>query len=192
MRAALGGAVEAAMDEAWGVDELDDHQPGEGGTDGASQLPTSARGGGPQKAHAAEWAYVRVINKSTGVELAPNTVGASKQFCRCVFCGNVASAQVNRIRDHIGGVKGAVHSKACRGPRRSDNETELSFSHRTAQFVAARVDCCRRAAEIRAAAYAKQQEVLLDSRTSGESAMYACMCVSTVCAWSPLLHGNIA
>jgi hypothetical protein len=123
--------------------------------------------GGPRIARAREWAYVRVIKKATGQEQPPNTIGNAADKCKCVFCGIVMSAQVYRIREHVGGVKASMHIKACRGPQRKDDDSEALFDTRTAQFRAARADCVARAAEIRAAAHDRQQDELLDARTSG-------------------------
>jgi hypothetical protein len=160
------------MDEAGREAGPDGGLQGGGGAGGAIQEPAIiSRGGGPQKALAREWAYVRVIR--AGEEQPPNTAGLSRDTSRCLFCGIVRTAQVNRIRDHIGGVKGAIHSKPCGGPKRLDTDTEASFSRRVAQFQAARADCSNRAKEKRAAIEEQQQEDLLDARTAGAGA-HAC------------------
>lgn len=91
-----------------------------------------------------EWSLVRVLEEDGLTFKPPGFKGQAKDQCKCLFCGCKMSAQLGRIRGHVGQVKGFDVAKCTRPKRQGVEdviETEQAFENRQKQFEAAKLRC---------------------------------------------------
>lgn len=82
--------------------------------------------------------YFRVYAADTHELKQLGATGGPRDKAECLFCGKRQSCQKHRLLSHIAGLRGAIHTSVCLGPRRQDGDTEEVFEKKQQAFRFAR------------------------------------------------------